>query len=36
MNLSDQNIRKILGNYWEDEMRPNFVEIGYIGRRMLW
>jgi hypothetical protein len=31
-----QNLREIAENKWLDEMSPNFVEIGYMGRRMLW
>jgi hypothetical protein len=31
-----QNLIKIAGEKWLDEMSPNLLERGYMGRRMFW
>ena len=36
MVLSEQKLEKIPEEKWLDEICPNFVEIGYIGRRRPW
>jgi hypothetical protein len=36
MDLSDQNLKKIAEEKWLDKISPNFLEISYMGERMLW